>query len=62
MKKRKTAKARVLKEWPMAWYNKEAHTIEGYSHGLVLGRGSILARSVEADAWRDAAKQLRRRR
>jgi hypothetical protein len=41
----------------MAWFNRERHTIEGYSHGLILGRGSILARSIEADAWRNAARR-----
>jgi len=53
-------KQRVLREWPMAWFNKEEHTIEGYSYRLVLGRGSILARNVEASAWRDAARNLRK--
>lgn len=59
-KKRLTAKQRVLKEWPSAWFNAKERTIEGYSESLILGRGSVIARSIEASAWADAAKKLKR--
>ncbi len=55
-----TAKERVLKEWPSAWFNEKERTIEGYSHGLVFGRGSVLARNLEQSAWKDAAANLRK--
>ena len=57
-RRRLTPKQRVLKEWPSAWFNKEERTIEGYSQGLVLGRGNVIARSVKASAWADAAKRM----
>lgn len=57
-----TNKERVLREFPSAWFNAEDRTIEGYSQGLILGRGSVLARSIEKSAWADAAKQLRPKR
>lgn len=61
MSKKITAKQQVLKEFPSAWFNSDERTIEGYSHGLVFGRGSVLARSIEASAWQDAAHNLRRK-
>lgn len=56
-RKRLTAKQRVLREWPSAWFNAKERTIEGYSEGLILGRGNVLARSIENSAWVDAAKR-----
>ena len=55
-------KDRVLREYPSAWFNAKERTIEGYSEGLILGRGNVLARSVEKSAWMDAAKNLRKRK
>ena len=60
-----THKQQVLREYPGAWFNSSCRTIEGYSEGLVygeglvLGIGSVLAKSIEASAWKDAAKQLK---
>ena len=56
------AKRRVLKEYPSAWFNAKERTIEGYSESLILGRGSVIAKSIEASAWIDAAKNLRRKK
>lgn len=55
-------KDRVLREYPSAWFNSKERTIEGYSEGLILGRGSVLARNLEKSAWLDAAKNLRAQR
>ena len=60
MSKRKlTPKQMVLKEYPRAWFNKTDRTIEGYSEGLILGRGCVMASSIEASAWADAARRLK---
>ena len=53
-------KDRVLREYPSAWFNSKERTIEGYSEGLILGRGSVLARNIEKSAWLDAVRNLRR--
>lgn len=55
-----SARGRVLKEYPGAWFNAKDRAIEGYSEGLILGRGSVNAKSIEASAWAAAAKRLRR--
>ena len=52
---------RVFKEYPGAWFNRAARTIEGYSEGLILGHGSVCARSLKHSAWKDAARNLRRK-
>jgi hypothetical protein len=54
-----TNKERVLREYPSAWFNRASRSIEGYSQGLILGVGSVLARNLEASAWKDAAAKLR---
>jgi hypothetical protein len=59
--KRDTAKKRVLVMYPLAWFNSERRTIEGYSEGLILGYGDVNARSIEASAWKDAAARLKSR-
>jgi len=59
MKRKLTLRQRVLREWPSAWFNAKRRIIEGYSEGLVLGYGSVIARSIEASAWADAAKRLK---
>ena len=51
----------VLKEFPSAYYEPKTREVCLYSAGFVLGRGSVLARSIENDAWREAASQIKRR-
>ncbi len=53
-----TNKEKVLREFPSAWFNRAARTIEGYSDGLVLGVGNVTAPNLEKSAWADAAKRL----
>lgn len=53
-----TPKQKVLKEWPSAFFDRDTREIQLYTQGIVLGRGSVIARSIEASAWKDAAANL----
>lgn len=57
-----TPKQKVLKEWPSAYFDAGSRSIQRYTEGLSpLGVGSVLARSIEASAWKDAARNIRTR-
>lgn len=60
MKRKLTPKQKVLREFLGAWFNREERIIEGYSQGLILGRGAVTARNIEQSAWADAARRLGR--
>lgn len=53
------ARRLVLSEFPSAWFNSNSRQVEGYSEGLVLGTGSVIARSTESSAWIDAAENIK---
>jgi hypothetical protein len=57
-----TPKQSVLMEFPSAWFNAKARTIEAYSESLVLGHGSVLAPNIEKSAWADAARWIKEKK
>ena len=52
-----TPKNFVKREYPSAWWNAQSRRIEGYSECLFLSDSFI----HEKDAWKDAAKKLRKK-
>ena len=59
-KQKTTAKIRVLKEFPSAWFHRDSRCIEGYSHGLILGVGNVCSNNLESSAWSDADRNIRK--